>query len=74
MNYLMSNFISELVIIDLIKEVKSDIQFYGGTPDDLRLNDMASKYEVSKWFTTEKLNNLIHDLNNGMPFEPAYAK
>ena len=54
-----------------INNLKTDIQFYEGSADEVMLNYMAAKYIVKKWYTKEKLDKLISDLNDGLPFDLA---
>lgn len=38
------------------------------------LNYMAAKYEVKNWYTKDKLNKLIKDINSGKTFEEAFGQ
>jgi hypothetical protein len=54
-----------------IKSFKKDEEFYKGTREQVMLNYMAAKHELKNWYTKEKLNKLISDLNGGKSFEDA---
>jgi len=46
--------------------------FQSGTREDIMIHYMAAKYEVGKWYTQEKLLQLIHDIKNGSSFNDAF--
>ena len=35
---------------------------------------MTAKHEVKNWYTKEKLDNLIKDINSGKTFEEAFGQ
>ncbi len=57
-----------------ITQFKTGAQFYSGTIEQIMLRYMAAKYEVGQWYTREKLNQLIKDLNAGKSFDEAFIK
>ncbi len=64
-----SNNFTELVDI---KTLETGAQFGGGTREEVMLNYLTAKYEVSKWYTHRKLSNLISQINDGDSFVEAY--
>jgi hypothetical protein len=56
-----------------IKSFKKDDAFYSGTHDQVMLNYMTAKHEIKKWYTKQKLDKLIKDLNSGKSFDEAYS-
>ena len=46
--------------------------FYEGSQEQVMLNYMTAKHEVKNWYTLQKLDRLIMDLNAGKSFEEAY--
>jgi hypothetical protein len=57
-----------------IKKIKKDDAFYAGTHERVMLNYMTAKHEVKNWYTKQKLDKLIKDLNSGKSFEEAFNK
>lgn len=58
-----------------VKKLTSGKQFNEeGSLEQIMLNYMAAKHEVKNWYTKEKLNNLIKDINGGKTFEEAYGQ
>ena len=57
-----------------IKRFKSDKQFYAGSREQIMLNYMTAKHEIKKWYTKERLDKFIKDLNSGKPFEEAFRQ
>lgn len=57
-----------------VKQLKTGKQFDEGDIDKIMLNYMAAKYEVKNWYTKEKLEKLIRDINSGKSFEEAYRR
>ena len=58
-----------------VKKLQSGKQFNEeGTRDQIMLNYLAAKHEVKNWYTKEKLDKLINDINSGKPFEAAYGR
>lgn len=57
-----------------IKSLKSDREFYAGPQEQIMLNYMAAKHEIKNWYTKEKLDKLIKDLNSGKTFEEAFGQ
>lgn len=64
-----SNNFQELVDV---KQLKTGSQFGGGTREDVMLNYLTAKYELSKWYSKEKLEKFISNINNGDSFYEAY--
>ncbi len=56
-----------------IKTYKTDAQFYKGSPEQVMLNYMAAKHVVKYWYTKQKLEKLINDLNSGKSFDEAFG-
>ncbi|MEM6812965.1 MAG: hypothetical protein AAF600_01070 [Bacteroidota bacterium] len=52
--------------------MKDYSSFGSGTREEVIMNYRVAKYEVSKWYTPEKLETFITQLNNGKSFEEAY--
>ena len=57
-----------------IRIFKSDDEFYAGSLEQVMLNYMTAKYEFRKWYTKEKLEQLLKDLNSGKSFEAAFIQ
>lgn len=57
-----------------VKLYKTGAQFYAGNREQIMLNYMAAKHEVKNWYTKEKLDKLVKELNSGISFEEAYRK
>ncbi len=57
-----------------IESFKSDGQFYTGSQKQIMLNYMTAKHEVKNWYTKEKLDKLIKDMNSGETFEEAFRQ
>jgi hypothetical protein len=58
-----------------IKKLKSGKQFSEeGTHEQIMLNIMTAKHEVKNWYTKEKLDKLIKDINAGKSFDEAFGK
>jgi len=57
-----------------IKQFKTGAPFYSGTIDQVMLRYMVAKYVVGRWYTPEKLDQLIEDLNSGKSFEESFKK
>lgn len=57
-----------------IKNFKTDAQFYEGTREQVMLNYMTAKHVIKNWYTKERLDKLIKDLNSGKSFEEAFSK
>jgi hypothetical protein len=57
-----------------IKSFKSDRQFYSGSREQIMLNYMAAKHEIKKWYTKQKLDNFLKDINSGKTFEEAFGQ
>ncbi|WP_421763801.1 hypothetical protein [Ekhidna sp.] len=55
-----------------VKSMKDYASFGTGTRDEIMMNYRTAKYEVHKWYTTEKLEALIIGINNGKSFEELY--
>jgi hypothetical protein len=57
-----------------VTQFKTGAQFYNGTIDQIMLRYMVAKYEVGRWYSREKLNKLIKDLNSGKSFDEAFKQ
>jgi hypothetical protein len=58
-----------------IKKLKSGKQFNEeGTHEQIMLNIMTAKHEVKNWYTKEKLDKFIKDINAGKSFDEAFGK
>ena len=57
-----------------IKSFKSDKQFYAGSLQQIMLNYMAAKHEIKNWYTRDKLNKVLKDINEGKTFEEAFGQ
>ena len=57
-----------------ITQLKTGAQFYSGTIDQIMLRYMVAKYEVGRWYSREKLNQLIKDLISGKSFDEAFNR
>ena len=58
-----------------VKKLKSGKQFNEvGSPEQLMMNFMMAKHEVKNWYTKEKLDKFIKDLNSGKTFEQALGQ
>jgi len=57
-----------------VKKLRSGKQFNeDGSQEQIMLNYMAAKHEVKNWYTKEKLDQLIKDINSGKTFEEAFG-
>jgi hypothetical protein len=58
-----------------VKRLKSGKQFNEeGSADQVMLNFMTARHEVKNWYTKEKLDKFINDINAGKSFEEAFAQ
>lgn len=57
-----------------IKSIKSDRQFYAGSFEQMILNYMTAKHEIKNWYTKEKLNKFLTDINSGKTFDEAFEQ
>ncbi|MBK8517017.1 MAG: hypothetical protein IPL55_12275 [Saprospiraceae bacterium] len=58
-----------------VKNLTSGKQFNGeGTREQIKLNFMTAKHEVKNWYTKEKLDQLIKDINSGKSFDEVFGK
>ncbi len=57
-----------------VKGFKKDDEFYAGSHEEVMLNYMTAKHEFKNWYTQEKLDKLVKDLNKGKSFEEAFVK
>jgi hypothetical protein len=57
-----------------VKNLQNDREFYAGSLEQIMLNYMTAKYIVKKWYTKEKLEKLILDLNSGKSFNESFGK
>jgi hypothetical protein len=58
--------------LPVIKNFKAGAQFLAGSHEQIMLNYMTAKHEVKNWYTKEKLDRFIKDINSGKTFEEAY--
>lgn len=64
-----TNNLEEIPDVKVLNDLR---RFQSGTREDIMLHYMAAKYEVGKWYTQEKLLQLIGDIKNGISFSEAY--
>jgi len=58
-----------------VKKLKSGKQFNEeGSREQIMLNYMTAKHEVKNWYTKEKLDKLIKDINSGKTFDEAFGQ
>lgn len=57
-----------------IKNLTSDKQFYAGSLSQIMLNYMTAKHAVKNWYTKEKLDKFLKEINSGKTFEEAFGK
>ena len=55
-----------------ITQFKTSAQFYNGTIDQIMLRYMVAKYVVGRWYSREKLDQLIRDLSTGKSFDESF--
>lgn len=55
-----------------LTKISTGAQFWSGTKEEVMLNYMTSKYEVSKWYSQKKLNSFINSINEGDDFDEAF--
>lgn len=58
-----------------VKKLTTGKQFNEeGSVEQIMLNYMTSKHEVKNWYTKEKLDKFIKDINSGKTFEEAFGQ
>jgi hypothetical protein len=57
-----------------IKKMVTARQFDEGGYDAIKLHYMAAKHAVNLWYTKEKLNQFIKDINAGKSFDEAFVE
>ncbi|MBL0181311.1 MAG: hypothetical protein IPP96_03045 [Chitinophagaceae bacterium] len=57
-----------------VKNLKKDEKFYAGSREQVMLNYMTAKHVVKNWWTKEKLDKLVKELNAGRSFEEAFGQ
>ena len=57
-----------------ITRFKTGDQFYNGTMNEITVRYMTAKYFIGKWYTKEKLDQLIQDLNAGKSFDESFKR
>jgi len=57
-----------------IKNFKAAGQFYEGSNEQVMLNFMTARHEIKNWYSKQKLEKLITDLNSGKSFEEAFRE
>lgn len=55
-----------------ITNFKTGAQFYSGSINQIMLRYMTAKYVIGMWYTPEKLQKLIRDLQAGKSFDESY--
>lgn len=55
-----------------VKELYSGNEFQSGTIEQVMLNYSMARYEVSKWYSKERLDKFIEDIKERESFEKAY--
>ena len=57
-----------------VKKLKTGKEFDEADLDKIMLNYMAAKHEVKIWYTKQRLDKLINDINAGKTFEEAFGQ
>lgn len=57
-----------------VQQFQSGKGFNKGTPEQVMLNYMTAKHEVKKWYSKERLDKFIKDINSGKTFEKAFGQ
>ena len=57
-----------------IKNFKSGGQFLAGSHEQIMLNYMTAKHEIKNWYTKERLDKFIKDINSGKTFTAAFGQ
>ena len=57
-----------------VENLKTADQFYNGSREEIMLNYMTSKHEVSRWYSQNKLDNFLIKLNAGEDFDKSFIK
>ena len=57
-----------------IKKMTSAGQFLSGSHEQIMLNYMTAKHEIKNWYTKEKFDQFIKDINSGKSFKEAYGQ
>lgn len=65
----LSNYFQALPNVKAMKDYSS---FGSGSREEVMMNYRTAKYEVSKWYTPEKLESFIEKINDGKSFDEAY--
>lgn len=47
-------------------------QFWSGSRSEVMLNYMTAKYRISQWYSREKIDELVRQINDGKSFQEAY--
>ena len=55
-----------------ITRFKTSAQFYSGTTEQVMIRYMTAKYFIGNWYSKEKLDRLILDLNSGKYFDNSF--
>ena len=55
-----------------VKKFTTGGGFNEGTQEQVMFNYMAAKHAIKNWYSREKLDKLIADLNAGKPFVEAF--
>ncbi len=57
-----------------VQKLKTGNQFQQGSHEQVMLHYMTAKYIVKNWYTKEKLNKLVRNLQSGKSFEEAFGE
>ena len=57
-----------------LRKLNTEGLFLSGTRSQVVLNYATARYEVSHWYTKEKMQQFIAAINKGVPFDKAYNK
>ena len=47
-------------------------QFWSGSRSEVMMNYMTAKYRISKWYSKEKVDEFVKQINEGKSFQEAY--
>src|SRR5664279_616875 len=56
-----------------VRNFKTDRQFYEGSNEQVMLNFMTSRHVVKNWYSKQKMQKLIENLNAGKSFEESFV-
>ncbi len=55
-----------------VQAMKNYQQFGAGTKEQVKLNYMTARYEISRWYTPEKLESFLASINSGNTLEQSF--